>query len=268
MLQLGFTTMFCALFIKTARLWRIFRQSTLAVTRISIKELSIWLGICISIEVIYTVAWESTTPFTTTLIVPDPLRPARNYYQCETNSTFIGFAATSLVIKGVLIIIGVILCALVRKIPDGFNEAKYIAFAIYNTLLIVLVFVPIIINGAGDREFTFYIRSFGILILSTTNCVLIFGPKVFMILTRGDQDEVKTFASTSFINVKASSRGSTIGNGTPGNTGTTASTIAISVSSLMERIKQLEDENATLRRQLANKNGREIETIEVTSVRG
>jgi metabotropic glutamate receptor 6/7/8 len=46
-----------------------------------------------------------------------------------------------------------------RKIPENFNEAKYIGFTMYSTCIIWLAFIPIFFGTKNDYEVSTYFRS-------------------------------------------------------------------------------------------------------------
>lgn len=56
----------------------------------------------------------------------------------------------SLLYNMVLIILCTVYAFKTRKIPENFNEAKYIAFTMYSTCIVWLAFVPIYFGTKSD----------------------------------------------------------------------------------------------------------------------
>ena len=67
-----------------------------------------------------------------------------------------------------------------RKLPHNFNEAKFIAFAIYVILIAWFIYYPVFINIRG--KYMVIISCFSTLISATGLLSCIFAPKVFIIL--------------------------------------------------------------------------------------
>jgi hypothetical protein len=52
---------------------------------------------------------------------------------------------------------------LCRKIPENFNEAKYIGFTMYSTCIVWLAFIPIFFGANHDYQGGFLYRDFLVL---------------------------------------------------------------------------------------------------------
>jgi len=181
LLQLGFTTLLSALIIKTFRIWRISDQQKLRQNRITLFELFVTYAIVISVEIVFTLIWTVIAGSSELIVVVDPLRPSENYTVCSSSNTFTGFAATALAIKCVMIIVSVFLGWKTRKTPGDFNESGNLALMAYNIFFLLLIGLPIIISGVGSMQFSFYIRSFALVIIGVSTASLVVIPKLFII---------------------------------------------------------------------------------------
>ena len=67
-----------------------------------------------------------------------------------------GISTMSLVLSLVYNMVLIFLCTWyafkTRKIPENFNEAKYIGFTMYSTCIIWLAFIPIFFGTRNDYE--------------------------------------------------------------------------------------------------------------------
>ena len=76
-----------------------------------------------------------------------------------------------------------------RRIPENFNEAKYIGFSMYILLLSAVIFQPV--EFALEGWYVTVVTSAGILISSFGLLGCMFGPKVYVILAHPEQNTVK-----------------------------------------------------------------------------
>jgi hypothetical protein len=84
MLVVGFALMYAALFSRTYRLVRIFRNRTLEVFKVPDYHLYGIVGIILGIGCILLILWSSVFPQEAVLVVLDINRPIRNYFACQT----------------------------------------------------------------------------------------------------------------------------------------------------------------------------------------
>lgn len=141
MTPLALILIIAPLLTKTWRLHRIFSLRDLKTTPIPLSRLVLLTLICVLIQIIILIFWTSLGT------VKVELSPALDdeklaYAICATNlvnriSTYVTYTYL-----GILIIICCYLAFKVRKLPKDFNESRWIAVAIYNTLLmVVLLFI-------------------------------------------------------------------------------------------------------------------------------
>lgn len=99
-----------------------------------------------SIQLIGTIVWLVIEKPDTKEIYPYPLTAVST---CAV-STF--SLMMSLVYNMVLILLCTLYAFKTRKIPENFNEAKYIGFTMYSTCIVWLAFVPIYFGTNNDYK--------------------------------------------------------------------------------------------------------------------
>ena len=102
----------------------------------------------------------------------------------------------------ILIIVCTIYAFRTRKVPLGFNEAKYIGFLMYASILLWFCFIPAYTIG-DDKEVQIIALSMNIPLHATSILAAIFGPKVYIIFTKSLQNKrtlsTQSFSSYSFV---------------------------------------------------------------------
>ncbi|XP_011703241.1 PREDICTED: metabotropic glutamate receptor 8-like [Wasmannia auropunctata] len=140
---------YSAILTKTNRISRIFNQGTKKIKRLSYtspkSQVVIAIGIT-AVQLIGTIVWLMIEPPDTTEIHPYPLSAVLT---CRV-STF--SLMMSLVYNMFLILMCTLYAFKTRKIPEDFNEAKYIGFTMYSTCIVWLAFVPIYFGTNNDYK--------------------------------------------------------------------------------------------------------------------
>ena len=139
----GFTLTYASLLTKTNRISRIFDSASKSAKRppfISPKSQVIFTLILISVQVACTCAWLVFEAPGTRHYNPNGRRDDVVILKCRIKD--VSFLI-SLVYNMLLIIVCTVYAVKTRKIPENFNESKFIGFTMYTTCIIWLAFVPI-----------------------------------------------------------------------------------------------------------------------------
>ncbi|KAG8233701.1 hypothetical protein J437_LFUL013353 [Ladona fulva] len=170
---------YSAIFTKTNRISRIFNRGVKSIKRPSYtsprSQIVICLGI-VSVQLLGAVIWLVIEKPATKEIYPYPLTAVLT---CGV-STF--SLMMSLVYNMVLIILCTLYAFKTRKIPENFNEAKYIGFTMYSTCIVWLAFIPIYFGTNNDYTIQISSMCMCIDISATVALGCLFTPKVYIVL--------------------------------------------------------------------------------------
>jgi hypothetical protein len=121
--------------------------------------------------VAYLVAWTVADP-------ADSLRAVANrqeFDRCSLGAA--NWVAFPLVMGALLLAWGVYLAYRVRNNPAGFNESRYIAFAVYNLVLVLVFVAPLLWALPANPDTTFLLLGLALLLCATGVVALLFAPK-------------------------------------------------------------------------------------------
>uniref|UniRef100_A0A1B0DIM6 G-protein coupled receptors family 3 profile domain-containing protein n=1 Tax=Phlebotomus papatasi TaxID=29031 RepID=A0A1B0DIM6_PHLPP len=151
---------YSAIFTKTNRISRIFNRGVKSV----------------QLQLVGSIGWLLIEQPDIREIHPFPLS---SVLTCKV-STF------SLIMSLVYNMILIILCTLyafkTRKIPENFNEAKYIGFTMYSTCIVWLAFLPIYFGTNNDYKIQISSMCMCLSISASVALACLFTPKVYLVL--------------------------------------------------------------------------------------
>lgn len=191
--SLSFALIYSALLTKTNRISRILtgskkRISTRKPLFMSATAQVIITGILTGIEVFISV-W---------MLKSEPPEVKRNYQSqrtiLECNTTQITLL-TPLGFDFFLIILCTLYALKTRNVPENFNEAKFIGFAMYTTCVIWIAFIPIYF-GSDSKVIT---MSICVTLSALVTWAFLFVPKLYIILLRPEKNNRALFTTSKSI---------------------------------------------------------------------
>ncbi|XP_022245723.1 metabotropic glutamate receptor-like [Limulus polyphemus] len=209
----GFSIIYSSLLTKTNRISRIFDSARKSASRpsfISPKSQVVITLIFIAVQVIGTMVWFVIEPPGTKQYYPDGKRN-QVILKCRIkDSSFL----ISLAYNMFLITICTVYAVKTRKIPENFNESKFIGFTMYTTCIVWLAFVPIYFGTGNSFEVQITTLCVSISLSAFVALFCLFSPKVYIIVFHPDKNVRKlTMNSATYKKAPTSSTCGTTNHG-------------------------------------------------------
>ncbi|XP_023245698.1 metabotropic glutamate receptor 1-like [Copidosoma floridanum] len=201
---ISFAMIYASLFTKTNRIARILAGSKKRFPKRKPRFMSATSQIVITFLLIAV-----EVGIATTMLVMEPVEPRSEYPTRERGVLSCGTTAqavlTPLAFDGLLIGLCTLYAVKTRNVPENFNEAKFIGFAMYTTCVIWIAFVSIYFGSQTEKM---YLNNFPPQVLTMCMCVtlsasvtlvFLFAPKLYIIVLRPDRNNRALFTTSKSI---------------------------------------------------------------------
>ncbi|XP_017155685.1 metabotropic glutamate receptor isoform X1 [Drosophila miranda] len=192
----GFSIIYSALLTKTNRISRIFHSASKSAQRlkyISPQSQVVITSSLIAIQILITMIWMVVEPPGTRFYYPDRTEVI---LKCKIQDMSFLF---SQLYNMILITICTVYAIKTRKIPENFNESKFIGFTMYTTCIIWLAFVPIYFGTGNSYEIQITTLCISISLSASVALVCLYSPKVYILVFHPDKNVRKlTMNSTVY----------------------------------------------------------------------
>ncbi|KAH8385424.1 hypothetical protein KR009_002228, partial [Drosophila setifemur] len=192
----GFSIIYSALLTKTNRISRIFHSASKSAQRlkyISPQSQVVITSSLIAIQILITMIWMVVEPPGTRFYYPDRTEVI---LKCKIQDMSFLF---SQLYNMILITICTVYAIKTRKIPENFNESKFIGFTMYTTCIIWLAFVPIYFGTGNSYEIQITTLCISISLSASVALICLYSPKVYILVFHPDKNVRKlTMNSTVY----------------------------------------------------------------------
>ncbi|XP_002739782.1 metabotropic glutamate receptor 1-like [Saccoglossus kowalevskii] len=191
-LMLCFTVTYAPMLTKVVRIYRIFKsssKSTKRLTMIGPTSQVIITSTIIVIQLCINVIWAIVIPPNAVLEMPIETKK-RVELSCNVSAAEIG---ASVAWNILLIVLCCWFAFKTRKVPDNYNESRFIALSVYTTLVIWMAFIPTYIT-VQDSTFKVSVLSCAILLNAYVTIVCLYVPKLYAVHYVNDENVRIRFA--------------------------------------------------------------------------
>ncbi|KAH6932178.1 hypothetical protein HPB50_003489 [Hyalomma asiaticum] len=186
-LGLCFAVVYSAVLAKAVRIHRIFHAGRRSAQRpgcISPRSQLALCGALVSVQGLVATVWLALNP--PRAVHHHPTRED-NLLVCLASVNLIGYTL-SLIYPFMLVIVCTVYAVLTRKIPEAFNESKYIGFAMYTTCVIWLAFLPIYLTTWRHVNLNLTSMAMAVSLSGTVTLICFFFPKLYIIVLHPEKN--------------------------------------------------------------------------------
>ena len=147
--------------------------------------------------VIILVTWTAVAPLEETRSQDSELSLDERYLFCDSDE-YIPFYITLVVYMAVWMLIAAVFAWLTREIPQMFNESSFIAIAVYNSIVLMIITQPLI-NTFDDNQYEekTLLQAITPLYLGFSTLTLIVLPKLFIAMFQPEKNMFKQQVSSA-----------------------------------------------------------------------
>ncbi|XP_075540467.1 mangetout [Dermacentor variabilis] len=186
-LGLCFAVVYSSVLAKAVRIHRIFHAGRRSAQRpgcISPRSQLALCGALVSVQGLVATVWLALNP--PRAVHHHPTRED-NLLVCLASVNLIGYTL-SLIYPFMLVIVCTVYAVLTRKIPEAFNESKYIGFAMYATCVIWLAFLPIYLTTWHHVLLNLTTMAMAVSLSGTVTLICFFFPKLYIIVLHPEKN--------------------------------------------------------------------------------
>ena len=187
----GFILAFGSLLLKTWRIAVIFRLRTAKMIELTDKTLLKYLMLMLVVVLCYLMIWTWTQTHEFEIKkTTDGYKYRRCVREWFSNAIEIG--------EFLLLLWGVWLCLRVRNAPSAYNESKYIAWCIYNTVFIMILvgLLRIVLDNFHNPDVSYVVDFLSTHVVATIMLILLFASKIYL-LRKYEMDTRKNRANST-----------------------------------------------------------------------
>lgn len=186
LLSLGLVATLGSIFVKTWRIYKIFKASSLKVTVVSDWRLLLVLLVAMVMEGFFNAMWWTFNPMVAVRRVSTS-NPVLSYMHCLVPSQASkAWATATLVLKGTVSLYGLYLAAVCRDIKNThFNETRHIALVLWQFAFCALLAVLLVLFLSESPTPMLVLKAVLVAFLSIVTPALMVGSKLYMLLTGG-----------------------------------------------------------------------------------
>jgi len=204
-LCIGFATTFSAFLAKTWRTNKIFHNPSMK--RVVVTPLDVMKPLFISLtaNVIVLAVWSSLSPlkWQREVVAVDIFdRVVESHGSCRSDSSLLYFVVSLTFINIGVLLLAVHQAYVARNISMEFAESEYIARALYTTMLVSFVAIPVMVIVTDEPRAIFFALTSVIAVLCASVLLFIFVPKI-MFVEQGNGRErigqaIRSYQSANF----------------------------------------------------------------------